>query len=472
MYSSAPLLRHRLPAYISLQCTNFRSVLKAEGVHRSSVQSKFRCFCDGTSWPGRCDVLVAGGGAVGSSVAYHLKERAGGDLSVVVVERDSTYKQASTVLSLGNIRQQFSVAENIQLSMTSMRFLQEADRLLAVEGAEPPNLRFTPRGYLFPALHDGVEQMKENYRLQTELGAEVEWLWPRQLQQKFPWLQVGNVAAAVIGTNNEGWFDPWSLLMGLRRKAMSLGALYVTGAVTDLQPHHHQPARDHSQVPHNTLTTATVTLANGETREIQFSTLVVSAGAWSGALGRLAGVGDGPGALATPIPVEPRKRYVYCVHAPDGPWDGCPIFNDYTGVYFRPEGSKSGRLYLCGKSPTEVDEPPTDDLEVDHQFFDTDVWPVLVQRVPAFGNLKVRSAYAGYYDFNTFDQNLIIGFHPVLTNVCIATGLTGHGIQQSIAVGRAAMEYILDGKSKSINLERFGFERILENRPLKEKMVM
>ncbi|KAG7165732.1 FAD-dependent oxidoreductase domain-containing protein 1-like 2 [Homarus americanus] len=350
------------------------------------------------------------------------------------------------------------VPENVHLSMYSVRFLQRAAELLAVEGYDPPDLQFTPRGYLFLALQAGVDQMMENYKMQTELGADVQCLWPKQLQKKFPWMRVGDVAAAVLGVNNEGWFDPWSLLTALRRKALSLGATYVSGTVTGLH-NYEQPTTDNlHHPPASTLTTATVRLESGETREMRFSSLVVAAGAWSGALGNLAGLGGGPGALATAIPVEPRKRYVYCVHVPDGPWHDCPIFNDYTGVYFRPEFN-SNQLYMCGMSPAEEDEPPTEDLEVDHQFFETHIWPVC-------------SAYAGYYDYNTFDQNLIIGFHPVYKNMCLATGLSGHGIQQSVAVGRAVTECILDGKCHFINLERFGFQRILTNQPLKEKMVM
>ncbi|XP_071529920.1 FAD-dependent oxidoreductase domain-containing protein 1-like [Panulirus ornatus] len=431
---------------------------------------KSRDSSDERAWPNACDVLVVGGGAVGSSVAYHLKERAREDLSVIVVEQDSTYKTASTVLSLGNIREQFSVAENIQLSMYSRRFLRQVPELLSVEGSDPVDVQFTPQGYLFVTHEEGLKQMQENFKLQTSLGAKVEWLWSRQLQQRFPWLRLGKVVAGIIGDyGNEGFFDPWALLMGLRRKAEWLGARYLDGRVTDLI-HRQQATPATGHTPPRILTTAQITVRSGEKRDIQFSTLVVAAGAWSGALGRMAGLGCGTGFLATPIPVEPRKRNIFCVHAPHGPWKDCPIFNDYTGLYFRPD--RSGQLYIIGMSPSEDKEPPADDLQVDYQFFDTDMWPILAERVPAFENLKVRSAWAGFYDYNTLDQNLIVGFHPVYKNMCLATGFSGHGIQQSPAVGRAVMEYILDGKSHSINLERFGFDRILANQPIKEMMVM
>ncbi|KAG0730413.1 FAD-dependent oxidoreductase domain-containing protein 1 [Chionoecetes opilio] len=265
----------------------------------------------------------------------------------------------------------------------------------------------------------------------------------------------------------------------MRRKAESLGAVYLPAKLTGLEYQQesnegHRATTDGDQTtttPTRSLTTAQMRLRNGEEREISFSKLVVAAGAWSGEVGRLAGLGTGEGILASPIPVEPRKRFVYTAHAPEGPWEGCPVYNDYTGMYFRPDSSNP-QHFFCARSPLEEEEPDASDLSVDHSFFDTHIWPLMVERCPAFGNLKVKSSWAGYYDYNTLDQNLILGFHPVYTNMCIATGLSGHGIQQSPAVGRAVMECVVDGRSHSINLDRFGFGRILTRQPLKEKMVM
>lgn len=428
-----------------------------------------------SAWPRSCDVLVVGGGAVGSSTAYHLTQRAGKDLRVVVLEQDPTYERASTVLSLSNIRQQFSVAENTLLSMYSITFLHRVSELLAVKGEETPDVRFFPRGYLFLSPPESLKQMEENYKQQTSLGAKLAWLWPDQLRQWYPWLTFkDNIAAGVMGTHNEGWFDPWSLLLGMRRKAESLGATYLPAKLTSLQYRQHEPDGGDDATtdsPTRSLTTAQMRLKNGDEHEITFSTLVVAAGAWSGEVGRLAGLGTGEGILATPIPVEPRKRFVYCVHAPEAPWEGCPVFNDYTGMYFRPDHCRP-QYFFCGRSPREEEEPDASDLCVDYSFFDTHIWPLMVERCPGFENLKVKSAWAGYYDYNTLDQNLILGFHPIYTNMCIATGLSGHGVQQSPAVGRAVMEYVLDGRSHSINLDRFNFDRIIARKPLKENMVM
>ncbi|XP_063589994.1 FAD-dependent oxidoreductase domain-containing protein 1-like [Penaeus indicus] len=423
-------------------------------------------------WPSFCDVLVIGGGAVGSSVAYHLKERALRGLNVVVVEEDSTYKRASTVLSVGGIRQQFSVPENIQLSLYGMDFLRRSPELLAVEGMEPPDVQFNPSGYLTLASEAGVEQLKENFTVQIEMGAKVDFLSAQQLKRRYPWLNTDGVEAGVIGLENEGWFDPWNFLFSLRRKAVSLGAEYVNGKVTGLEYHSLDDMVTEvtgSSVLQN-LNCAEITLPDGEKRNIRFSICVVAAGAWSGEVGRLVGIGKGTGIMGVPIPVEPRKRYVYCVHAPDGPGLDCPLLIDPNGTYFRREGL--GGLYLCGQSPTDEHEPSIENLDVDYEFFESNVWPTIANRVSAFENLKLQSSWAGYYDYNCFDQNGIIGLHPIFTNMFIATGFSGHGIQQAAGVGRAVMESILHGEYHTINLERFGFERVLTNEPLFEQNIV
>ncbi|XP_042205554.1 FAD-dependent oxidoreductase domain-containing protein 1-like [Homarus americanus] len=426
----------------------------------------------GEVWPSHCDVLVVGGGVMGSSIAYHLKERALQGLNVVVVEEDPTYTRASTVLSVGGIRQQFSVPENIQLSMYGMEFLRKAPQLLGVEGMDPPDMQFNPHGYLTLASEAGVHQLEENYTLQRDLGAKVDFMSAAQLKDKFPWLNTDGVEGGVLGLENEGWFDPWSLLFSLRRKAVSLGTQYVNGRVTGLESQILDDAILETDYRSNVknLRKAEITLANGEKRNIHFAILVLAAGAWSGEIGRLVGIGKGDGVMAAPIPVEPRKRYVYCVHAPDGPGLNSPLVIDPNGTYFRREGL--GGNYLCGQSPHEDNEPPVDDLKVDEKFFEDEVWPTIANRVPSFENLKLHTSWAGYYDYNTFDQNGIIGLHPLVSNMFIATGFSGHGIQQAAGVGRAIMECILLGEYRTINLERLGFERILLNEPLYEKNIV
>ncbi|KPP69833.1 FAD-dependent oxidoreductase domain-containing protein 1-like [Scleropages formosus] len=319
--------------------------------------------------PERADVVIVGGGVVGWSVAYWLKrkERIRDGVRVLVVEKDPTYSQASTVLSVGGIRQQFSLPENIHLSLASAEFLRSINEHLGVLNEDPVDLQFNHSGYLFIASEKGAGIMEENYRTQRYAGAKVTLLSPAQVKEKFPWLNTEGVALASYGLENEGWFDPWSLLNALRRKAISMGVYQCFGEVT-----------------------GRVRMPNSlEYQPVECAIVVNAAGAHSGKVADLAGIGSGPKdtLAAVPVPVEPRKRYVYVLHCPDGPGLDTPFLIDYSGVYCRREGL--GGNYIAGLSPEEEEEPDTRDLEVDYNFFQDRIWPLLAHRVPAFECTKV-----------------------------------------------------------------------------------
>ena len=201
-------------------------------------------------------------------------------------------------------------------------------------------------------------------------------------------------------------------------------------------------------------------LASGA--RIACGALVNAAGAWAGELAALAGV---------PLPVEPRKRFVYVIDCREASeaLHKAPLTVDPSGVWFRPEG----RFFLCGKSPGEDAEPHPADLDlIDHAFFEGEVWPRLARRVPAFESVKVVNAWAGYYDYNTLDQNAVIGAHPELGNFYFANGFSGHGAQQGAAAGRAVAELIVHAGFQTIDLMRLGYARIAEGRPLPERNVI
>jgi FAD-dependent oxidoreductase domain-containing protein 1 len=172
-----------------------------------------------------CDVLIIGGGAMGSSIAYNLKKAARHGLNVVVLEKDPTYQQCSTTLSVGGLRQQFSLPENIQMSLYGADFIRRAKEHLG----EETEVNFQPYGYLMLASEEGAQTLKENSRLQVELGARNELLTAKRLKAKFPWLNTEGIALGCHGLEKEGWFDPWALLLGYKRKALELGAHYTQG---------------------------------------------------------------------------------------------------------------------------------------------------------------------------------------------------------------------------------------------------
>ncbi|KAK2881952.1 FAD-dependent oxidoreductase domain-containing protein 1 isoform X1 [Channa argus] len=452
----------------------------------AAMRKKAADALPGSSWspfepnpnlpPERADIVIVGGGVMGWSIAYWLKqkERIQRGLKVVVVERDLTYSQASTVLSAGGIRQQFSLPENICLSLASAEFMRNINEHLGVLNEDPVDLQFNHSGYLFLASQDVAHIMEENYNTQRQAGAKVLLLSPAQLKEKFPWINTDGVVLASYGLENEGWFDPWTLLNAFRRKAISMGVIQCCGEVTDFDyTINVMKTVDGSRMDFRRIKSVKVQMPNSlEYQAVECAIVVNAAGAFSGKLAQMLGIGCGPKdtIAGIPLPVEPRKRYVYVVHCPDGPGLDCPFLIDYSGVYFRREGL--GGNYITGASPEEAEEPDISNLEVDNQFFEDKVWPSLAYRVPAFEKLKVTSSWAGFYDYNTFDQNGIIGIHPLTNNMYFATGFSGHGLQHSPAVGRAVAELILDGNFKTLDLSGLGFRRILAQEPMLERNIV
>ena len=371
--------------------------------------------------------------------------------------------------------------ENVEMSLYGADFLRQADRLLYTHEMDNPPVNFQPHGYLYLASEDGAEVMEQNHYVQVNCGAKVELLSPAKLKRKFPWINTDGIALASFGYENEGWFDPWALLSALRTKAIDLDVDYIHGEVYNFAHDinvndkwtgsNEEEDWDERTRMYNNVREAHIHLADGDVWPITANTFVIAAGPDSGHVAHLAGIGAGRDILKIPCPVEPRKRYVYCVHAPEGPTLDCPLLVDPTGAYLRREGL--GGLYLCGRSPPSNDlEPYRDNLDVDEDFFHEHVWPVLARRVPAFNNLKLHSSWAGFYDYNYFDQNAIVGRHDFHDNVLLACGFSGHGIQQGPAIGRAIAELILEDRFQTIDLSAFSFSRIMHNLPQKEKNVV
>jgi FAD-dependent oxidoreductase domain-containing protein 1 len=388
------------------------------------------------------DVIIVGGGVIGSAVAYFLKGWAGFEGSVLVVEKDPTYERASTSRSAGGIRQQFSTPENIAMSVFGAQFVKSAGAHLEVNG-ERPQIPFVEQGYLFLATAAGMPILKENYEAQRAAGADIVLLDRAGLERRFPWLNTEEIEGGGLGLKNEGWIDPYSLLQAFRRKARALGAAYVKDEVVGIE-------RSGARVE-------AVTLKDGG--RVACGAVVNAAGAHAPEIAAMAGL---------PLPVRPRKRFVYVFDCREPGLSGAPLTIDPTGVYFRPEGAS----FICGVSPPEGRDPDCLDLDVEYELFEETVWPTLAHRVPAFESIKLQRAWAGLYDYNTLDQNAILGPHPGLVNFHAANGFSGHGLQQSPAVGRAIAELIAYGAFRSLDLRRFSYERVIAGRPLRELNVV
>ncbi len=387
------------------------------------------------------DVVIAGGAVMGSSTAYHLATDPDFQGRVLVVEKDFSYARCATTLSAGSIRQQFSTRINIEISLFGIAFIRSLPETLAVDG-EPAALPFHEGGYLFLASPAGAAQLQKNHALQTELGADILLLEPAALRDRFPWIDCTGVAAGCWGRSGEGWFDGYTLLQAFRRKARSLGVTYREASVTGLE-------MDGGKV-------SAVNLDDGA--RIACGAFVNTSGVSGAAIARMAGI---------EIPVVNRKRCVFTFDCREE-LPGFPLLIDSNGVYVRPEGQG----FICVTAPPPDRDPDFEDFEVDHWLFEEIIWPSIAARVPAFEAIKPGRAWAGFYDVSLFDQNAIVGPATGVANFYLANGFSGHGLQQSPAVGRGLSELITYGAYRSLDLSPLGIERLAENRPLLEKNVV
>lgn len=383
------------------------------------------------------EVVIVGGGVMGAATACFLARDHG--IAATVLERDPTYARASSSLSASSIRLQFSQPVNIALSQASGAFLRRVGDELAVDG-EAPHIGLTEPGYLYLATEAGAPLLRDNQRVQQAAGADTRLLDPAALQRQFPWLAVQDIALGSWGARGEGWFDGPALHQAFRRKAIACGARFVAA----------EAAQWHTAGGRVTA------VATADGRNFQADSFVLAAGAWSAPLAAQ---------LGCALPVSPKKRDVFVLDCPQA-LPGCPLVIDPSGVWFRPEG----RGFLAGAPPRDgdPDEPPLH--AIDHGLFEEHLWPVLAARVPAFEALRVRGAWAGYYEMNAFDHNGLAGPLPGWANAFTACGFSGHGMQQAPAVGQA-LAALIAGTGGAV-LQPLFPARIAENRPLREANVI
>jgi FAD-dependent oxidoreductase domain-containing protein 1 len=381
------------------------------------------------------DVIITGGGIMGSATAYYLM-KSDPTLKLAVVERDPTYARASTTLSMSNVRIQFSLKQNIQISQYAFEILTRFEEEMAV-GEQRPKIYFHQEGNLFLVGTENQAAAKKAFDLQRSLGCRIEWWSRTQIKERYPLYEPGQEIVGATYGPDDGHFDAYAVLMAYKAKARALGAQYATGDVAAIRV---EAGR-----------TAGIELADG--RRMTSGCIVNCGGAWAAELAATAGV---------KLPVVPVKRQVFALDTavkPDGP---LPLTVLLSGLYFRTE---TGGLVLLGKSVPE--DPVGFNFTWDNQRFMELLWPELAEFVPAWDRLKLVRGWAGLYDVNTLDGNAILGEWPEIIGLYLATGFSGHGLQQGPAVGRYLSELILK-RPVSLDLSIFSPRRILENRPLSE----
>ncbi len=394
---------------------------------------------------GSYDVIIVGGAMYGSSVAWWLSENKDFNGSVLVVERDPTYEFTSTAHTNSCMRQQFSAPINIKISQFAADFVKNFRAYMGGDD-RVPELALQSYGYMYLAGDETrAAELRAAQAVQTANGAGTQHMTRAEIQAAYPFYNLEDIVAGNINLIDEGYFDGGTLFDWWKRSARERGVEYIHNSVTAMTKNA------------NGTKVESVTLASGEV--ISCGTVVNASGPRAVLTSRMAGI---------EIPVEPRKRYTFIFDAEDKLDRDLPLTIDPSGVHMRSEGT----YYLAGCPPDEDPAVDYDDFTQDHTIWEEKVWPVLAHRVPAFERIKLINSWAGHYAYNTFDQNAIIGAHTEVENFIFANGFSGHGFQQSPAMGRGIAELIATGSYQTLDLAPFSFARITSGSKFIEKAVI
>lgn len=376
------------------------------------------------------DILIIGGGIVGSSIAYNLLND-GFKGKVIVFEKDPLYKFASSTLAGGGIRQQFANPINIRMMQYSVKVYENFDEIMSV-GGEPINIEFKQNGYMYLTDESNWGIYNKKYETQKKLGADVVKLNLKQILEVFNKggleINVNGLKGAFFGPK-DGRLDPYSVLQGFIKKAKSLGAKYVYDEVIGITISNHQVEK--------------LTTKKGDL----FSSRVIinAAGAWAQEVGKLAGVY---------LPVEPTNHQRFICLIKNGFKKKFPTFVVFPNrVWFMIESK-----FTIGTGLTKLDQKPGFSFDWSRDYFLNDIWPRLAERVPLFETLKLEHGYAGLYE-NTPDECCILGEHPELKGFYLANGFSGHGVMQAPATGKLISELIRLGRYETLNASEFSLDR-------------
>lgn len=389
------------------------------------------------------DVVIVGGAMMGSSAAWFLSNNPDFDGSVLVVERDPTYEFTSTAHTNSCMRQQFSTEINIRISQFGAEFVKNFRKFMG-DDPEVPDIPIQSYGYMYLSDNEPFSKiLRENQILQEKMGAGTKILTPDQIAEAYPFYNLDGILAGSHNLVDEGYFDGNTLFDWWKRKARQNGVEYITNEVVSI-------GRSGSRVE-------SITLKSGEI--IPVGKVINASGPRAILTARMAGV---------EIPVEPRKRFTFIFDA-EIPLDrDLPLTIDPLGIHVRTDG----QFYLAGCPPNEDPAVDYNDFEMDHSIWEEKVWPAIANRIPAFEAIKLVNSWAGHYAFNTLDQNAIIGPHDEVENFIFMNGFSGHGFQQSPAMGRGISELVTYGEFRKLDLSQLGYERIANNKPFLEKAVI
>ncbi len=389
------------------------------------------------------DVVIIGGAIMGSSTAWFLSNDPDFDGRILVIERDPSYQACSTAHTNSCIRQQFSTELNVHISrfgadfVTNLRTYMDDDRI--------PDMPIQSYGYLYLAdTDDFADALRAAQQVQLAAGTPTRLMTPDEIAADYPFYNLDGIVLGSINTQNEGYFDGGGLFDWFRRSARDRGVEYLQAEVTAIT------------VSGDKVTS--VTLASGEA--ISCGQLVNATGPRAARTAAMAGFD---------LPVEPRKRFTWVFEARERLGRDLPLTIDPSGVHVRQDGPDT---FLVGCKPDPDPAVDFDDFTMDHAIWEDHVWPALATRIPAFEAIRVVTEWAGHYAYNTLDQNAVLGPHPEVDNFHFINGFSGHGLQQSPAMGRGLSEMLVHGAYQTLDLSPFSYDRVLRRDAIIERAVI
>ncbi len=390
------------------------------------------------------DVVVVGGAIMGASTAWFLMDNPDFDGAVLVIERDMSYESCSTAHTNSCMRQQFSTELNVRISQFGADYVKNARRYLGND-ARVPALPIHSFGYMYLADTNAfADILRTNAAVQHAAGAKTQLMTADQIKAAYPFYNVDDILLGSINLVDEGYFDGAALFEYWRKFSRERGVEYVQNEVVAM-------TRTGARID-------SVTLATGDV--IACGQVVNASGPRAARTAAMAGLS---------VPVEPRKRFTW-IFAAETPLDrDLPLTIDPSGVHMREAG---GGTYMCGGHADHDPAVDPEDFTMDHELFEGHIWPVIAARIPAFEAIKVTHEWVGHYAMNTLDQNAITGPHPEVNNFIFLNGFSGHGLQQSPAMGRGTAEWLTYGTYRSLDLTPFHYDRVVDSRPILEKAVI
>ncbi|WP_031059523.1 MULTISPECIES: NAD(P)/FAD-dependent oxidoreductase [Streptomyces] len=372
------------------------------------------------------EVVVIGGGVMGTGIARHLVRA--GVRDVVLVERDEL-ASGSTSKAAGGVRAQFSDELNIRLGARSLeafgRFEEETGQDIGLHRV----------GYLFLlSTPEEVASFEESVRLQNALGVPSRMIDPAEARRLSPLITTDGLLAAAFSPE-DGHCTPESVVHGYAADARRHGATVLR----------------HTEVTGIELRGDDITAVTTTGGRIATGTVVCAAGPWSRAVGAMAGVD---------LPVEPLRRQIAVTEPVDALPPGLPMTIDFTSsLYFHREGPG----LLLGMS--DPDERPGFDTAT-HDRWIPRLAEAMQHRAPALLDLRRTGGWAGLYEI-TPDHNALIGEATSVSRFLYATGFSGHGFLQGPAVGEVVRDLYL-GRVPFVDISPLSAGRFAADAPRPE----